>query len=84
MNERCPECSEDFRRETGFYFGALYASYGLTVLYGILLFLLMVLVLKVDVLVYLFTFTGTVILLLPFFYRKSRLIWINIFVGRKK
>lgn len=83
MNDSCPECGESFNRETGFYFGAMYASYGLTVLYGIILFLILVVAFNFDVLVFLFSFTGSVVILLPFIYRKSRLIWINLFVSKK-
>jgi uncharacterized protein (DUF983 family) len=84
MNGSCNHCHEDFRRETGFYIGAMYASYGLTVMYGIILFLLMVTLLKLNVWVYLATFSVSLILLLPLIYRKSRLIWINLFVKYKK
>ena len=42
MNSRCPVCNEDFERETGYYYGAMYASYGLTVGFGIALFLILV------------------------------------------
>jgi len=31
MPSACPVCGEDFLREPGFYFGAAYVSYGLTV-----------------------------------------------------
>ncbi len=84
MNDCCPNCKEDFKRESGFYIGAMYASYGLTVFYGIALFLLMVILFNLNVWTYLITFSISLILLLPVIYRKSRLIWINLFVGPKK
>ncbi len=31
MNERCSKCNYSFHREPGFYFGAMYTSYALTV-----------------------------------------------------
>ena len=31
MPPNCPICAEDFAREPGFYFGAAYVSYALTV-----------------------------------------------------
>ncbi|MGB0196394.1 MAG: DUF983 domain-containing protein [Flavobacteriales bacterium] len=31
MPAKCPVCGEDFAREPGFYFGAAYVSYALTV-----------------------------------------------------
>jgi len=84
MNSRCPVCNEDFERETGFYYGAMYASYGLTVGFGIALFLVMVTIFNVDVLPYLITFAISQVLLMPIIYRLSRLIWINIFTSYKK
>ena len=78
MHEKCPHCGELFNREVGFYYGAMYVSYGLNIGLGIGLFLLMVLGLKLDVLVYLFTFFGVVLISFPWIMRTSRLIWINL------
>lgn len=84
MHSHCPNCGESYIRETGFYVGAMYASYGLTVGYGLLLFAIMAVLLKLDIVVFLITFSISLVLLLPWIYRKSRLIWINLFVGYKK
>jgi uncharacterized protein (DUF983 family) len=84
MNVRCQTCNEDFERETGFYYGAMYASYGITVAFGIGLFLLMCVLLNIDVITYLIVFASLQLLLLPVLYRISRLLWINIFVRYKK
>lgn len=40
MNERCSECDYRFDREPGYFIGAMYLSYGLAVLQGIIGFLL--------------------------------------------
>lgn len=86
MNKVCPVCQEDFKREPGFYFGAAYVSYALTV------------ALWVAVLAALTTFdamgwiefgfythvstfltTGITVLLvlLPALYRFSRTLWLH-------
>ncbi|MGZ3898753.1 MAG: DUF983 domain-containing protein [Bacteroidia bacterium] len=80
MNDHCPVCDESFRREPGFYYGAMYASYGLTVFLGLLTFIIMVWLLKIDILIFLITFTLMIIILMPVLYRLSRLMWINLFV----
>lgn len=93
MHKECPVCKEDFQREPGFYFGAAYVSYALTV------------ALWVAVLVALYTFSAlgfyefgflthstlflttgitTLILLLPVVYRLSRSIWLAFFVKDTK
>jgi uncharacterized protein (DUF983 family) len=92
MNDSCPVCGEDFKREPGFYFGAAYVSYALTV------------ALWVAVLVALYTFdalgwiefgfythvstfliTGisTLLLLLPGIYRLSRTLWLHMLTKQK-
>lgn len=83
MNSNCHVCREDLRRETGFYFGAAYVSYGLTVGFGIGLYLLMCTWLNMDILTFLITFSTLLIILMPLFYRYSRLIWIHLFVSYK-
>jgi hypothetical protein len=84
MNKRCSLCNEDFIREPGYYFGASYVSYALTVGMGIGLYLTLVGVFKMKTLPFLITYSSLLIVLLPVFYRFSRLIWINFFVSYSK
>ncbi len=83
MNSKCPVCGENFKRETGFYFGAAYISYGLTVGFGVSLYLLLCTWLNVETLPYLITFSTLLIILMPIFYRYARIIWIHLFVRPK-
>ena len=84
LNDRCPVCNEDVRREPGYYFGATYVSYGLTVSFGIGLFLLLCVVFSVEVVPYIIILSTLLILLMPLFYRFSRIIWIHMFVKFKE
>lgn len=84
MHPKCDTCHENFLRETGYYYGAMYISYGLNVIIGIIMFLLIVLLLDLDVLVFLGAFVATNLLLFPWTFRTSRLIWINIFVKYRR
>ncbi len=84
MYDKCATCNEDFTRETGFYVGAMYASYGLTVAYGLALFLIQVVLFDAKAFTFLITFSVSLLLMLPWLFRKSRLLWINLFVGKKK
>jgi uncharacterized protein (DUF983 family) len=95
MHASCPKCGCDFKREPGFYFGAAYVSYALTV--GLWIAVIVALI-TFDALGWIeysffdnpltFFITGIVmlLLLLPVLYRNSRSIWIHIFVkfGEKK
>jgi uncharacterized protein (DUF983 family) len=84
MNARCPVCNEDFKREPGYYFGATYVSYGLTVAFGILMYVVLAGLFKMDTIPFLITFSILLIVLMPLFYRSARIIWINLFVPFKK
>jgi uncharacterized protein (DUF983 family) len=80
MNPHCPVCEEDFERESGYYLGAMYVSYGMNIGLGLGLFLLTVVLLGMDTLAFLFIFLASVLLLFPLIFWFSRLIWINLFV----
>lgn len=84
MPHNCPVCNEDFERETGFYYGAMYVSYGLTVAFGVGVFLLVSVLLGYDVVTFLVTFGVLQVVLMPVFYRMARLVWINLFVKYKE
>ena len=88
MHDACPSCGEDFEKEPGFYFGAAYVSYALTVA----LWIALLVALKCFdawgwIEFGMFTHPGTYLLtgitllvvLLPMIYRLSRSIWIAMF-----
>jgi hypothetical protein len=82
MYDRCPVCNQATEPEPGFFQGAMYASYGVSVAIcfffgGILLFT----PLKAEtILIILF---AVLIILLPWIFRISRMIWLNIFISYK-
>ncbi|MDQ3049236.1 MAG: DUF983 domain-containing protein [Bacteroidota bacterium] len=84
MNAKCGICREDFRKEPGYYFGASYVSYGITVAFGILLYVLLCVIGTMDTLPFIISFSVLLIVLMPILYRLSRLIWINMFVSYSK
>ncbi len=84
QNDRCPVCNESFIREVGFYYGAMYASYGLNVLLGILVFIFTNVIFDWGINGFLWWFISLAIVLWPWLYRAGRLIWINIFVSPDK
>jgi len=81
MHDKCSHCGEIFNKEVGFFYGAMYVSYGVNITLGIGLFVLMVLLFKTGLLTYLFSFLGLVVVLFPWIMRASRLIYINMFVS---
>ena len=80
MHDQCAVCRQSYNPEPGFYWGAMYASYAVTVaiclvLGGGLLFTN----LKAEVI--LLILFGVLTVLLPIIFRLSRLIWLHIFIG---
>ncbi|HYV35124.1 MAG TPA: DUF983 domain-containing protein [Gemmataceae bacterium] len=80
MRECCPQCGHKFEREPGYFFGAMYASYFLAI--GVLV----VLTLPIYWLVLphwqlqnvVFVAAIPFLLLVPFIWRYSRIVWMHI------
>ncbi|WPP51503.1 DUF983 domain-containing protein [Catalinimonas niigatensis] len=81
-NKTCPHCQLIFEREPGFFFGAMYVSYALTM--GVLLstaFILYNLFGDPELWVYILTVPSIVLLLLPVIFRYSRTLYLHGFGG---
>ncbi|NBA85239.1 DUF983 domain-containing protein [Emticicia sp. CRIBPO] len=80
MHHKCPECGFNFERESGFYWGAMYVSYGLAVIECFLTYFVCRLlgVPSFDFTI-LWAIMGVIVLSFPFNYRFSRLTWLYIF-----
>jgi uncharacterized protein (DUF983 family) len=78
MNETCPVCGYRFEREQGYFFGAMYFSYGLGVILVACLALLTYLVLPRLELQWCALVGGLLYLpLTPAVFRYSRVIWMH-------
>jgi uncharacterized protein (DUF983 family) len=91
MPPACPVCGEDFGREPGFYFGAAYVSYALTVALWVALFVALTCLDQwgwitftffEDVSFFLTTGIVLVVLLMPILMRLSRSIWLHMFTRK--
>lgn len=80
MNKQCSACGEDFIKEPGYYYGGAYVSYVVAVIFGIIVFAVTYLLLGLNEYAFFIIFAILQIVLLPVFFRLSRLIWINMFV----
>ena len=90
----CPLCKADFRREPGFYFGAAYVSYALTVALWVAVLVALMTFGKFGWIeftgflehpkTFLFAGVATLLILLPLIQRLSRSIWIHLFVRFEK
>ncbi len=84
MNDSCAVCGEDFKKEPGFYYGAMYASYGLTVAIAVLWAVVLNVLQLYEAFTYVISFSIIIIALFPVLYRIARLGYINVFVQYNK
>lgn len=72
----------DFRQEPGFYLGAAILSYAMQAVFLLGAYLLLQVLIVLPFWYFLGAFSVLLVLLLPFTFRTSRLLWINI-MGKK-
>ncbi len=81
MHENCPHCKLKYEQEPGFFYGAMYVSYGLTVALWISVAVAsFVLFGGINPWIYLAVGITLLFALLPGIYRLSRAIWLMMFV----
>jgi uncharacterized protein (DUF983 family) len=83
IEKTCSCCNLKYMIEPAFYFGALYVSYGITVVLCIVTFIISKLILNVALLTSFITIFVVLILFIPVNLRLSRILWINMFVSYK-
>lgn len=81
MNEDCPVCGLHFEREPGFFVGAMYVNYAFSVAIFIAVGIVLFALGDYEFYVYLLSITTIVILLLPFLFRYSRILFLHFFGG---
>lgn len=85
MNDTCPECGQDFVIEVGFYWGAMYISYGLALMVELPLMILTYHLLNdPDVWVYVGIIAVTLTLMSPLLFRISRMMMLTYFGSVKR
>jgi len=78
--EKCPICQGKFSIEPGFYFGAMYVSYGITVAVAISMWVAIAVLAPNMALPWQIGLIGMAILLGgPWYYALSKIIWANMF-----
>lgn len=79
MHKHCPSCNLRYEKETGFFYGAMYMSYGLVAGLFVLFFTVDALFFDLEPLPLFLAFTAVVLALFPVNYRWSRVLWIALF-----
>ena len=84
MHDHCSHCGLTYKMEPNFFFGAMYVSYGLSVIAGIVVFLISHYGFKATIGSSFEAIVISLIVLMPLITRISRNIYINIFVNFDK
>jgi uncharacterized protein (DUF983 family) len=80
MNESCSHCNTQYKIEPSFFYGAMYVSYGLTVGFGVAIFVILNIILGLDVIPTFIGIVSGILLLMPVTARLARNIYINMFI----
>lgn len=83
MNENCSNCEFTYEMEPGFFFGAMYVSYGLIVAESVATFIVLRFLFGLN---WFMSFGGIILvslLLLGVNFKLSRMIWIYMFYSNK-
>ncbi|HTL80309.1 MAG TPA: DUF983 domain-containing protein [Bacteroidia bacterium] len=80
MHERCSCCGQSYVPETGFYYGAMYVSYALGIIFTFIPAGILYFGFNADFKTLLITILSIYVLTYPLLFRLSRNIWLNIFV----
>lgn len=80
MPDHCPKCGQNYMLEPGFYFGAMYVSYGLTIALNVAVFVALLVFDSYTVTNFLVLDFFVLMVTLPFILKASRSIWIDIMI----
>jgi uncharacterized protein (DUF983 family) len=78
MNPACPDCGRVFEKESGYFIGAMIASYFLGTLAAFPLLIAMVFLWGQTMTLALFASCALILALQPILFRYSRILWIQI------
>lgn len=81
MNETCSSCGSSFTPEPGFYFGALYVSYGFTIALFFGVWFVLYFFFSPPEWVYIAASIGSAFLFIPVSFRYSRILFLYWFGG---
>jgi len=81
MHEKCEHCGQKFEPETGFYYGAMYVSYALSIVISVATFVAMYFFFNVEIWLYILVNAIVLLLLVPVTFRLARALWINLMIA---
>ncbi len=80
MPKKCPKCGQDFEIETGFYYGAMYVSYAITIALIVAVFTALIVFNIFSIELFLLLDFIVLLITLPYVFKVSRSIWIALMI----
>ena len=84
MHERCSHCNTKYKIEPSFFYGAMYVSYPVGIVFAFIAFIITYSFFEASLFNTFLSIVGTMIIFLPVIMRLSRNIWINLFMKYDK
>ncbi len=84
MHERCSHCQTKYKIEPSFFYGSMYVSYAIGIVFAAAAFIISFVFFESGPNIAFASIVVTLIVLLPIILRLSRNIWINIFMNYDK
>lgn len=81
MHEKCAKCNLRFEREPGFFIGAMYVNYAFTVAIIVMVGVVLAILNLYNFYSLISTIIALVLLLMPYLFRYSRIIYLHMFGG---
>ncbi len=84
MHEQCGNCKTKYKIEPSFFYGSMYVSYGVGIIFAAIAFAISYFIFKSSLIVCFFSIVASMFALYPIIIRISRNIWINLFINFDK
>lgn len=84
MRAQCSHCELRYKIEPSFFYGAMYVSYAVGIVFGVAAFIVSYLLFSSSLKVAFISIVGTLLVFFPIILRLSRNIWINLFISPDK
>ena len=83
MPERCPVCNQKYELETGFFYGAMYVNYAITIALSIALYVAINVFVDIEWTLFLIIDILLMLILAPYMFKLGRAVWANFFIHYK-
>ena len=81
INKTCPHCKISYQLEPSFFYGSMYVSYALGVGLAVAVYVILLLLgLGSNLLMSFFILAATIVVMAPYVYQLSKVIWAGFFI----